>query len=114
MSTIQIVTGDPVIRAIDLTKVTDAGEISFSIATGASVKAAVVAIDRSEKYTADATLSPSATGSDWPNSRVIVNIPKTETADISITGEAYIEIQVIDSDELTWFVPADIVQGNID
>lgn len=114
MATLRIVTGDPVNRKVDLTKVTDAGEVSFAIATGAAVKAAVVAIDHSAKYTADSTLDPSATGADWANSRVVVDIDKTETETITVFGEAYVEIQVADTDEQTWYVPAEIIQGQID
>ena len=114
MATLRIVTGDPINRAVDLTKVTDAGEISFAIATGATVKAAVVSVDHSVKYTDDTTLSSAATGADWPNSRVLVAIPKTETEKITVFGEAKVEIQVADSDEQTWYVPAEVLQGQID
>jgi len=113
---IEIVTGDPVRRLVQLKKTTDSGDVAFVINGTATVRAAVVDADKLNKLTDDATLISGATGADWSTSLVAVVIPETETEKITVdkpTVDAYIEIEVDDSYPLTWFVPATIEKGNI-
>jgi hypothetical protein len=113
---IEIVTGDPVRRIVQLVKLTDAqpedGE-TFVINGAATVTAAIVGPDRETKLSGDSDQTSGETGADWSTSKVALVIPETETADITAVGEAYIELQVDDSYKQTWFIPAVIIKGNI-
>jgi len=113
---VEIVTGDPIVRLVQLSKITDSGTVTFNIPTPTSVKCAVVSLDHKTKLTADVAATSAATGADWTTSLIGINIPKSETDGINAKNydKGYIEIQVADSNELTWFVPVTIIEGQID
>lgn len=113
MRTIELVTGDPLIKTLNLLKKNDAGEATFNIPVSATVTAAIVSEDHARKLTGDISVSDSETGADWSTSKLVVNIPKTETATITEYGCAHIEVQVNDTTELTWFFPVTIIKGQI-
>jgi hypothetical protein len=114
MSNIELVTGDPLIKVINLIKITDAGEASFNIPTsGVPVTAAIVSLNHERRLTDEVSVSSAEAGSDWSASKIVVNINKTETEAITEYGLALIEIQVNDGGELTWFHPVNIIDGHI-
>ena len=110
METIDLVTGDPLIKTIGLEK----DNAAFNIPSGTTVKAAVVSYDRKQLLTSIATVSELEDGSDWAQSTIVVNISKAETAAITEYGQALLEIQVADGNEETWFIAVNIIQGQID
>lgn len=110
---IEVTTGDPVVCLVQLTKITDAGEISFDIPINAVVKAALVDRDKETKLTADSTCDSAAADADWSQSLVYVDIPKTETENITQRGPAWLELQVFDQIEITWHIPITIQKGHI-
>jgi len=111
---IEVITGDPVNRIVQLSKITDGGTVTFNIPTSTPVKAAIVSLDRLTKFTDDVSLVHTDSGADWSVSKLAVVIPKTETEKITEYGKGYIEIQVADTYELTWAVPVTLTKGNID
>jgi hypothetical protein len=114
MAIMTLVTGDPLIKTINLLKVNDSGESSFNIPTsGAPVTVAVVSNDHARRLTAEVTVLSSEAGSDWTTSTIVINIDKAETEAIDEFGLALLEIQVNDGDELTWFHPVNIIDGQI-
>jgi len=114
MSAINLVTGDPLIKTINLTKVNDAGESTFNIPVStATVTVAVVSNDHARRLTSQIAVSSAETGSDWSTSTIVTNISKAETEAISEFGLALLEIQVTDTDEITWFHPVNIINGLI-
>ena len=113
MATINLVTGDPLIKTINLIKVNDAGESTFNIPLGADVTVAVVSSDHARRLTSEVAVSSAETGSDWTTSTIVINIDKTETEAIEELGLALLEIQVNDVAEITWFHPVNIINGHI-
>jgi len=110
MAIMTLVTGDPLIRTVNLTNNT----LAFNIPTsGAPVTVAVVSNDHARRLTNEVTVSSAEAGADWTISKVVVNIDKVETEAITETGLAILEIQVNDGDELTWFHPLNIINGQI-
>ena len=114
MASINLVTGDPLIKTVNLIKVNDAGESTFNIPLGTDVTVAVVSSDHARRLTNEVAVSSAESGSDWSTSTLVINIDKTETEAIEETGLALLEIQVADSDEITWFHPVNIINGHID
>lgn len=86
-----------------------------------TVKAALVSGDKKKLLAGPITLSSTALGADWAISKLIVKFPKTTTADVKVTGEHLLEIQVtldnadaqLEDDDWTWFIPVELVKGNI-
>jgi hypothetical protein len=114
MATMTLITGDPLIKKINLLKVNDAGESAFNIPTvGVDVTVAVVSNDHARRLTSEVAVSSAETGSDWSTSTIVVNIDKAETEAIDEIGLALLEIQVTDTDEITWFHPVNIINGLI-
>jgi hypothetical protein len=114
MAIMTLVTGDPLIKKINLTKISASGEATFNIPTsGVPVTVAVVSNDHARRLTSEVTVSSAETGSDWTTSTIVVNIDKVETEAIEETGLALLEIQVNDGDEITWFHPLNIINGQI-
>ncbi|PUB82382.1 MAG: hypothetical protein DBP02_15120 [gamma proteobacterium symbiont of Ctena orbiculata] len=103
-----IVTGDDVELAVTLKK---AGA-TFDMA-GATIHARIVKKDNSGVITASVEQSEAANGADWANSRLILEIPTTETSGITYQGPALIEIQVNDGKKRTWFIDCKLVRGQI-
>jgi hypothetical protein len=116
--TIDLVTGDPFIKTINLQKVSLTGAAAFTIPPGTEVKAAIITADHTVLLTTPVNVLESETGSDWANSKVVVNIPKTETDTIDVSiienGLALLAIQVNDGGELTFFTGVKLIKGLID
>ena len=114
MANIELVTGDPLIKVINLIKINDAGENTFNIPTvGAPVTCAIVSRDHARRLTSEVAVSSAEAGSDWTVSKIVVNIDKAETEAITELGLAYLEVQVNDGDEITWFHGVNIINGQI-
>lgn len=114
MANIELVTGDPLIKTINLLKCNDAGESTFNIPTvGVPVTVAIVSKDHARRLTSEVSVSSSEPGSDWTTSTLVINIDKTETEAITEIGAALLEIQVNDGDEITWFHGVNIINGQI-
>ena len=113
MASINLVTGDPLIKTVNLIKVNDAGESTFNIPLGTDVTVAVVSSDHARRLTNEVAVSSAESGSDWSTSTLVINIDKTETEAIEETGLALLEIQVNDGNEITWFHPVNIINGHI-
>lgn len=105
----QIVTGDDATLPVVLTK---DGQ-TFTIDPAAQIFAAVT--DRTKKKTilASTPVSELAPGSDWANSLIVVVFSSVNTAAVTYTGRAVLEIQVDDNGKLTWFDEIEIVRGTI-
>ena len=114
MAAINLITGDPLIKTINLFKVNDSGSNTFDIPTAtATVTVAVVSNDHARRLTSEVSVSSAETGSDWSTSTIVTNISKAETEAITEFGLALLEIQVTDTDEITWFHPVNIINGQI-
>ena len=107
--TTQIVAGDDVSFTAQLYK----DEATFTIDPGATVRAMLVSLNHNTAYTTAATLSAAASGADWANSLVVVEMADTVTAGITYQGHACIEIEVDDTIKETWFGEVQIITGNI-
>jgi hypothetical protein len=107
-----ITTGDDVTIPVTLKK----NGTVFNIGLNAQVKVAIIAADRSKKLTNDILCSPDSPGADWANSLLMVEIPSSETVDMTVPskGSVLLEIQVDDGGKLTWTVPLKVMKGIID
>jgi len=83
--------------------------------SGMIIKAAIVSVDRQVLLSQNiVSLSETANGADYLNSKVIVEFPPSETAQITKTiTQAVIEIKVYGTLNRTWAVPVDIHRGFI-
>ena len=106
---LSLVIGDDMAIPVTLTK----DDATFSIDSCAEVKAAIVDIDRASILAGPVTLDCSAPGAEWAQSKVMVTFASADTADVTDTGAAYLEVQVNDGGKLTWFTPIMLVNGLI-
>lgn len=104
-----IVSGDDAVLAVTLTK----EGATFAISSGATVKAALVSIDRAEVLIPAVTCNPDVSAADWDNSLVAVQFSASATSEVNDYGPALLEVQIDDGGKLTWFVDAHVVKGNI-
>ena len=111
MSVPKLVTGDDIVLPVTLKK----NGVTFTIAPTAVVYAMLVNKTRTKKYTESIAQLNSATGADWANSLVVVELASVDTIEIpnSVNSEL-LEIQVNDDGRRTWFATVDIIKGNID
>lgn len=111
----EFITGDSRTKLIQL----HINELPFVIAPTDTVKAQIVAKDKSKALTsASMTCLSTATGAAWATSLVAVKFPRASTADIKTFGAALLEIQVTldplgDAEDITFYVPITIVKGNL-
>lgn len=114
----EFITGDSRTKLIQL----HINELPFVIAPTDTVKAQIVAKDKSKALTsASVTCLSTATGAAWATSLVAVKFPRASTADIKVSGaslSALLEIQVTldplgDAEDITFYVPITIVKGNL-
>ena len=105
-----LVTGDDINIEQTLTK----NNATFVINSSATIKASLITRDRATILVAPVTVLESTTGSDWPNSKIIVLFAESLTAQLTNFGPVLLEIQVDDGGKLTWFVKTELVQGTID
>lgn len=103
-----IVTGDDVELAVTLLK----GGSTFDM-TGATINARIVKFDHSAALTASELQNEAATGADWANSLLILELSAAETAAITYLGQSLIEIQVDNGKKQTWFIDCKIVRGQV-
>lgn len=112
----EIITGDNLMFPVQLT----AGKTFFDMTAAQSVKAMLVSVDHTEKYMdTPVSMLSTFTGADWSMSLVTIKIPGTATKGITYSGEARLEIQVSFTDgastrDQTWFLPVNIVLGNVE
>lgn len=106
---LSLVTGDDIAIPVTLTK----DDATFVIDECAIVKAAIVDIDHTEVLAGPVTLDHSTAGSEWAQSTVMVTFESADTAAVTASGPAYVEVQVNDAGKLTWFAPVLIVLGQI-
>lgn len=104
-----LVAGDDMVLAVTLKK----DNAVFAIASGATVKAALVSQDRKRLLCGPVTCSNAASGADWPHSLVMVLFPSNVTTLITEYKPAWLEIEVNDNGKLTWFTDVKIVKGLI-
>ena len=87
----------------------------------ATVKAALVSSDKKKLLAGPITLVSTYPGSDWSIAKLIVKFPREATEEVKVTGEHLLEVQVtfdnadalLDDDDWTWFIPVELVKGNI-
>jgi hypothetical protein len=108
MSITPLVTGDDLRLPVQLT-------INGAVfdASAATIKARVVSLDHATALTPEVAQSSGASGANWSQSLVVVVISAAETAAIASYGMALLEIQAARDIKETWFVPLNIVQGQI-
>jgi hypothetical protein len=110
MSTPYIVTGDNTALPVQLKK----NRAVFNIPQDAVVKVAIVSSDHGVAYTAAVEQSYAATGADWANSLIVLELPAEETANVSYSGPAKLEVQVTnDGVDDTWFVDVELIRGHV-
>jgi hypothetical protein len=106
---IQIVKGDDRVLPLQLYK----DEATFAIDVGATVRAAIVNPAHTTLLMAPVTLDNAAVGADWSASLVVMEITSAQSALISETGNAVIEIEVNDGGKSTFFTHIQVVDGLI-
>jgi len=108
-----IITGDDSSLIVELKKKVDNINQKFVINPDAIIKAVIINIDKSGLLTDVITIDKTMPGTDLNNSTIVIQFTEQQTGQITITGKAFLEIQVNDSGKLTWFVPITIGKGNI-
>lgn len=103
-----VVTGDDVSFSATLTK----GDITFNIPSGTPIKAALITEDHKTQLIAD-TVVTEVSGSDWPNSKIMIKFTKEQTALILAAQNAKLEVEVDDGGRVTWFKPINVLLGTV-
>ena len=104
-----IVTGDDATLPVVLTK----DGATFVINPAAVIRATVTDKTKRNTLLAPVTVTEAAAGSDWANSLIVVVFSSADTAAVTYSGRAVLEIQVDDNGKLTWFDEIEIVKGTI-
>ncbi len=86
---------------------------TFTIDSGATVKASITTKDKVVLVAPVSVLEATA-GSDWANSKIMIQFAEVDTATLLSFGAVILEIQVDDGGKLTWFVKGELAQGTID
>jgi hypothetical protein len=106
----KIITGDLNRLEVELT----VNGVAIAIDPAASVKVALVSTGNDMAYTSPVTQVWNAPGAVWAEGIVSVEIPGSATAAITYQGAALLEVQVDPgSAPNTWFVPVQIIRGQI-
>ena len=90
---------------------------TFAIDSGATIKARLISKNHCDVLTDVVTVLEAATGSDWANSKVVVEITGTLNGVIDIQGAAKLELQVDDPAGIgikTFFGAVNLLRGTID
>lgn len=90
---------------------------TFAIDSGATIKARIIDENHTKGLTPTVDVLEASTGSDWANSKVIVNISGSDNTVITSQGKAKIEVQVNDTIGVglrTFFGDVRLVRGLID
>lgn len=110
MPTPILVTGDDISMAVTLKK----DGVTFTINPAADVKASLVSLDHTTVYSDPVAQSSAASGADWANSLVTIQLPEANTLNMTYQGPALLEVQVNDTGgKVTFFTPVNIVLGSI-
>lgn len=91
--------------------------ITFVIDSSAVIKARIIGKQHCETLTDVVDVLEAAAGSDWANSKIIVEIPSELNGVIEIQGAAVLEVQVNDGAGIgiqTFFGSVNLVRGTID
>ena len=104
-----IVIGNDVPLAVQIKR----NKATFVIDPGATVKGIITSLDHNYTYTAEFTASNAAVGADWATSLVVFDLTSAQTAVITYTGIALVEIQVNDGGKSTFFADVEIIKGTI-
>ncbi len=85
------------------------------IASDSLVEARLVSDDHTTVHTPVLTMSNAATGADWPNGVIAVEIPGTTTVDIDDQGYACVQLKVTPDggQSKPGFFVVEIIKGNI-
>ena len=85
------------------------------IASDSIVEARLVSSDKNTVHTSVLIMSNAATGADWPNGVIAVEIPGTDTEDITDQGYACVQLKVTPAggQSKPGFFVVEIIKGNI-
>lgn len=106
---VDIVIGDPTDIPIRLLE----NGAFFDMSTATSVRAALVDRFNENIIIPAITLISTDPGNDWANSLILVNFTDVQTALITEQTTYYLEIEVVDTDTFTVFVPVRARRGLI-
>ena len=110
VDTVNIVTGSDVEQPVQLTR----NSASFIIDPSDVVECALVSYDHSAVLISAIAQSHITTGADWATSLIVCVFTNAQTEPVTTTGRAWLEIKVTqDAIETSWFVPVQIIKGNI-
>lgn len=90
------------------------GDDAYDASGATSIKVAFVSTDHSTKLTADIEQDENASGADWANGVVIIEMAAADTADITDDGPAILELQVDKTIKQTWHMAVLLVEGQIE
>lgn len=113
-NTPEIVQGDDIELGVTLKRkrAGDAALTTFNISNGATVVAQFVDISKTVTFGPEVTLAFGATGADWANSLVVVEMTAAESAQITHTGMSYCRVRVTDTGKRnTYYAPVEILEG---
>lgn len=91
--------------------------MTFAIDSSAIIKARIIGKKHCETLTDVVDVLEAAVGSDWANSKVVVEIPSAINGVIEIQGAAVLEVQVNDATGIgiqTFFGAVSLLRGTID
>lgn len=109
MATPILVTGDDTSLSVTLKK----NGQTFNIDTGATVQASLVTPNHIKTIMNPVGVLSTATGADWTNSLIVIELTSAETGAITDYGDALLEIQVDDSGKTTFFANINVTRGTI-
>lgn len=109
MASPKIVTGDDVSIPVVLKK----NGATFVISGDAVVFVRLVSNDHYQTYSESVSQSLGNVGNNLSASSLMVELPSATTEVLTYYGAAQLEIQVADPKKQTWFVPVEVVKGNI-
>lgn len=103
-----IVTGNDITELLQI----NVNGVSFTVQSGATVKAAIVSYDQSTLLAGPFAMLSTDDGADWDNSLMSLIVDKSLTSGLT-PAKVKLEVSVDDTDKDSWFFDARIVMGNI-
>lgn len=110
----EVVQGDDLELGVTLKRkrAGDASLATFTISNGADVKAQFVDISKNITIGPEVTCQFGATGADWANSLVVIEMTSAQSGTIMHTGMAYARVRVTDNSKRnTYYAPVEIIEG---
>ena len=104
-----LVAGDDDSISIQLTR----DGATFSIDTGATVKAAITSLDRQTVLAGPVTCLSNATGADWSTGLVVAPFASADTGSMTTFGSLRLEVEVDDSGKQTYSDGITVISGAI-